>query len=97
MNSLDFHIFSKIEGHTDTMGSPEYNYDLSLKRSLSVIDAITKYSNMPKGKEIELIPAAYGESRLKIKTVQEKRCEDNRRVGIRIMPIFIDTSKKVLK
>jgi len=79
-----------IEGHTDTVGDEDYNYRLSLARSYSLINEIRK-DNFFNSKEIDLIPAAYGESKLNIKTADNTFEKRNRRVVIRIVPKFIGT------
>ena len=49
-----------IEGHTDTVGDKNYNYKLSLDRSLSLIKEF-KEDDFFRDPDIDLIPAAFGE------------------------------------
>jgi len=84
-----------IEGHTDTVGEEDYNYKLSLARSLSLIQEFKKdpfFSNS----DIDLIPAAFGESKLAVHTLDNTFNEENRRVVIRIVPKFIGTTQQIM-
>ena len=84
-----------IEGHTDTVGEEDYNYKLSLARSLSLIEEFKKepfFSNS----DIDLIPAAFGESKLAELTPDNTFNEENRRVVIRIVPKFIGTTQQIM-
>ena len=84
-----------IEGHTDTVGEEDYNYNLSLARSLSLIEEFKKdpfFSNS----DIDLIPAAFGESKLAELTPDNTFNEENRRVVIRIVPKFIGTTQQIM-
>ena len=84
-----------IEGHTDTVGEEDYNYKLSLARSLSLIEEFKKepfFSNS----DIDLIPAAFGESKLAVHTLDNTFNEENRRVVIRIVPKFIGTTQQIM-
>jgi len=84
-----------IEGHTDTVGEEDYNYKLSLARSLSLIQEFKKdpfFSNS----DIDLIPAAFGESKLAVHTLDNTFNEENRRVVIRIVPKFIGTMQQIM-
>ena len=84
-----------IEGHTDTVGEEDYNYKLSLARSLSLIQEFKKdpfFSNS----DIDLIPAAFGESKLAELTPDNTFNEENRRVVIRIVPKFIGTTQQIM-
>lgn len=84
-----------IEGHTDTVGEEDYNYNLSLARSLSLIQEFKKdpfFSNS----DIDLIPAAFGESKLAVHTPDNTRNMQNRRVVIRIVPKFIGTTQQIM-
>jgi outer membrane protein OmpA-like peptidoglycan-associated protein len=67
-----------VEGHTDAVGSDQYNLELSKRRAESVRQALTTYYNInPRNLEI----AGYGEAYLRIQTVEAE--EENRRVTIR--------------
>lgn len=67
-----------IEGHTDAVGSPAYNMDLSRRRAASVKAALTDFFNIGPG---SLETVGYGEQFLKIPTPDEE--PENRRVTIR--------------
>jgi outer membrane protein OmpA-like peptidoglycan-associated protein len=67
-----------IEGHTDAVGSQEYNWRLSQRRAEAVKDLITEYYLVPPD---NLVTAGLGEAYLKIWTPQPE--EENRRVTIR--------------
>jgi outer membrane protein OmpA-like peptidoglycan-associated protein len=67
-----------IAGHTDTEGSADYNDRLSCERALSV----RRYLNSKHGiNDMNLIPMGFGFA--KLKNVQDKLSQDNRRVEIR--------------
>lgn len=67
-----------IEGHTDAVGSDEYNLDLSRRRAESVKQALTTYYSIdPKN----LATVGYGERFPRIRTDEAE--EENRRVTIR--------------
>ncbi len=83
-----------IEGHTDTMGDEDYNYKLSLARSLSLINEFKK-DEFFRNPDIDLIPAAFGESKLAEPTADNTLEEKNRRVVIRIVPKFIGTTGQI--
>ena len=84
-----------IEGHTDTVGEEDYNYNLSLARSLSLIQEFKK-DPFFRDRDIDLIPAAFGESKLVDPTSDNTFNEKNRRVVIRIVPKFIGTTKQIM-
>jgi len=84
-----------IEGHTDTVGEEDYNYKLSLARSLSLIKEFKK-DDFFKNPEIDLIPAAFGESKLAVPTSDNTFKAENRRVVIRIVPKFIGTMQQIM-
>jgi outer membrane protein OmpA-like peptidoglycan-associated protein len=67
-----------VEGHTDAVGSDEYNLDLSRRRAESVKQALTTYYDIdPRN----IVTAGYGERYLRIQTPEAE--EENRRVTIR--------------
>ena len=84
-----------IEGHTDTVGDKNYNYKLSLDRSLSLIKEF-KEDDFFRDPDIDLIPAAFGESKLAEPTPDNTFNEENRRVVIRIVPKFIGTMQQIM-
>ncbi len=84
-----------IEGHTDTVGEEDYNYNLSLARSLSLIEEFKK-DPFFRDRDIDLIPAAFGESKLAEPTPDNTFNEENRRVVIRIVPKFIGTTQQIM-
>ena len=84
-----------IEGHTDTVGEEDYNYKLSLARSLSLIEEFKK-DPFFRDRDIDLIPAAFGESKLVDPTSDNTFNEKNRRVVIRIVPKFIGTTQQIM-
>jgi outer membrane protein OmpA-like peptidoglycan-associated protein len=84
-----------IEGHTDTVGDKNYNYKLSLDRSLSLIKEF-KEDDFFRDPDIDLIPAAFGESKLAVHTPDNTRNMKNRRVVIRIVPKFIGTMQQIM-
>ncbi len=67
-----------IEGHTDAVGSEEYNQMLSEKRAEAVKRALTEYFNIPPE---NLVTIGYGERFLKIPVPDAE--PENRRVVIR--------------
>ncbi len=67
-----------IEGHTDAVGSEEYNQILSEKRAEAVKRALTEYFNIPAE---NLVTIGYGERFLKIPVPDAE--PENRRVVIR--------------
>ncbi len=84
-----------IEGHTDTVGDKNYNYKLSLDRSLSLIKEF-KEDDFFRDPDIDLIPAAFGESKLAVLTPDNTLNKKNRRVVIRIVPKFIGTMQQIM-
>ncbi|HSG96317.1 MAG TPA: OmpA family protein, partial [Afifellaceae bacterium] len=73
-----------IEGHTDAVGSEIYNLALSDRRAESVAIVLSDYFEVPPE---NLITQGYGESHLKIPTLEPER--QNRRVAVRrITPLI---------
>jgi len=75
-----------IDGHTDTTGSRDYNYDLSERRAETVADHLIGWDVLPG----RLIVRGFGETDLAVRTgdgVSEPR---NRRVEIQIVPYTED-------
>lgn len=72
----------RIEGHTDSLGSEEYNMDLSRKRALAVQNLLTQ-----RGVGIHRIEIiGYGESAPVASNDTENGRQLNRRVEIKIVP-----------
>lgn len=67
-----------IEGHTDAVGTEEFNQTLSEDRAAAVKDALIVQYGIP---EQNLVDVGYGEEFLKIDTPYDE--EENRRVAIR--------------
>jgi outer membrane protein OmpA-like peptidoglycan-associated protein/cation transport regulator ChaB len=67
-----------IEGHTDAVGSEEYNLKLSRERAAAIKKALTTYYVIP---ERNLKTVGYGERYLKIPTPEPEA--ENRRVSVR--------------
>ena len=72
----------RIEGHTDSIGSEEYNRRLSKRRAMAVRDALVQRGVDPR--RIQLI--GYGESRPIATNQTEAGRQLNRRVTIVIIP-----------
>lgn len=91
-----------IEGHTDNVGDDISNNELSLARANSFLSRMKekmvdeKYITDDESLNI-LIPVGYGESKLKVKMPgkKEHRCEENRRVEIKIIPKFSKTIENI--
>ncbi|RKF13460.1 OmpA family protein [Roseovarius spongiae] len=67
-----------VEGHTDAIGDATYNLALSDRRAETVALALTEYFDVPPQ---NLITQGYGESDLKVRTLQAERA--NRRAAVR--------------
>jgi outer membrane protein OmpA-like peptidoglycan-associated protein len=65
-----------IEGHTDQVGSSQYNMDLSLKRAQSVIRALVRFGISSQ----RLTPLGYGATRLY--NPAQPEASENRRVRV---------------
>ncbi|MEJ6401588.1 OmpA family protein [Yoonia sp. 2307UL14-13] len=73
-----------IEGHTDAVGDAGYNLALSDRRAETVALALTEYFRVPPE---NLITQGYGESNLKVATLEAER--QNRRAAVRnITPLL---------
>jgi chemotaxis protein MotB len=72
-----------IEGHTDNVGTPEYNWDLSVKRATSIVKILQEHSDIdPK----RFMPTGRG-MYLPIDTADTKEARQlNRRTEIILMP-----------
>jgi outer membrane protein OmpA-like peptidoglycan-associated protein len=72
----------RVEGHTDSVGTEEYNLDLSFRRANSVRDLLVK-----RGVNISRIqPAGFGETMPVATNATEAGRQLNRRVEIKIAP-----------
>ncbi len=73
-----------VEGHTDAVGSPELNLELSDRRAESVAQVLTEYFEIPPE---NLVTQGFGEQYLKEQTTEASRI--NRRVAVRrITPLL---------
>lgn len=71
----------EIAAHTDDIGSPEFNQELSERRAAAVVDALVS-----RGASIErLVPRGYGESRPIADNSTEEGQAQNRRVEFKIL------------
>jgi len=79
-----------VEGHTDTVGTNAYNFELSFRRAKAVTDFWQEELEFgtTTDLEIDLLPAGYGETRLLKKTPDNVREPANRRIEVRIVPKF---------
>jgi outer membrane protein OmpA-like peptidoglycan-associated protein len=73
------HYKFRVEGHTDTVGSPESNKVLSQRRAQAVVNYISAKFNID---ESRMQPVGMGESDLLVKTGQQVPEERNRRVQV---------------
>lgn len=69
-----------VEGHTDNIGNPSYNYNLSQKRAKSVNNYFVELGLLPSKLKIK----AYGEQKPKFPNDSDKNRAKNRRVEIRV-------------
>jgi peptidoglycan-associated lipoprotein len=69
-----------VIGHTDTIGTRDYNYQLSLRRARKVADLLAKQGVDRNILDIE----SHGEDNLLIKTGDQVREPRNRRVEITV-------------
>ena len=67
-----------ISGHTDTVGSKEYNYNLSLDRAKTMFDILVANGAVPD----DIRVTSHGEGNLLIKTRDDVPEPKNRRVEI---------------
>jgi OmpA-OmpF porin, OOP family len=79
-----------LEGGTDSVGSAEYNYDLSQRRANSVIQYLASKYNVPAHK-IYVIGLGKDKPVESNKTKQGRA--DNRRVDVRLMTNSTDTNQ----
>lgn len=88
-----------VEGHTDTRGSLNHNYYLSFERAKSVTDYWQTELDfgIVTDKEIDLLPAGYGENRLAVETKNSVGEPHNRRIEIRVIPKFDKILEEIIK
>ena len=72
-----------IDGHTDTSGSADLNYNLSQERANNVARYVIEQGIMPE----RFIVTGYGETRLKVPTGDGVKNATNRRVEIWLSPL----------
>ncbi len=70
-------IFVTIQGHTDNVGTPEYNMDLSLRRARAVMDVLTERYGINKAR---LKAEGFGESQPIASNDTEEGRARNRRI-----------------
>ncbi len=73
------HYKFRVEGHTDTVGSPEANKVLSQRRAQAVVNYISAKFNIDVSR---MQPVGMGENDLLVKTGQQVPEERNRRVEV---------------
>jgi OmpA-OmpF porin, OOP family len=71
----------EISGHTDSVGDPEYNLELSKQRALSVKDALMKQGVDAK----KMVANGYGDQRPLVDNNNEEDRKKNRRVEFKII------------
>lgn len=83
-----------VQGYTDTVGSPEYNLQLSERRA----DAVTRYLTMTHGIPlIRIYKLGYGEDSPAAENTTREGREQNRRVEVRVLapPEFSSQAQQV--
>ncbi len=90
----------QVEGHTDTVGPPEINMELSTRRALAAfgemlrtVPRLTTYRNL-RGQPV-LAVAGYGEMRLAVPTADNVNEPRNRRIDLRILLYMPDTRQEL--
>ena len=73
------HYRFRVEGHTDTVGSPAANQALSQRRAKAVVNYISAKFNIPMDR---LVPVGMGEQDLAVKTAAQVPEPKNRRVVV---------------
>lgn len=73
-----------VEGHTDSDGTDEYNYELSKNRCNSVIKKLKFLFRKNSDYDYDAIP--YGETRPKVENDTDSNKQINRRVEITVLP-----------
>jgi OmpA-OmpF porin, OOP family len=69
----------RIEGHTDTVGTPEFNHELSERRAIAVRDHLTRRFGVDPAR---LEAVGLGESQLLVRTPDQTPEARNRRVQV---------------
>jgi len=77
-----------IDGHTDTTGSREYNYDLSERRAEAVAERLIRRNVLPG----RLIVRGFGETDPIVRTGDNVNEPENRRVELQIVPYREDNN-----
>ncbi|MDZ7373121.1 MAG: OmpA family protein [candidate division KSB1 bacterium] len=72
----------EIQGHTDDIGSEEYNLDLSQRRAESVRRFLVEHGIDPS----RLVAKGYGESMPAVENTSEENRQKNRRVEFKMIP-----------
>ena len=72
----------QIEGNTDSVGNPEYNYELSQRRASSVIQYLAHKYNVPPHK---IYVIGLGKDRPEAQNTTAQGRAENRRVDVRLM------------
>lgn len=75
-----------IEGHTDDVGSPEANLDLSRRRAESVVDYLAAQGLSPES----MLALGFGESRPLASNATDSGRRENRRVEIVVLDFGVD-------
>lgn len=75
-------VYLEIQGHTDSIGSEEYNYQLGLKRAQAVRDYLHNAHQIPLHR-MQII--SYGETQPVFPNTMKEGREKNRRVVIVVM------------
>jgi peptidoglycan-associated lipoprotein len=82
VKALDKTVYIEIEGHTDGLGSDEYNQQVGLKRA----EAVREYLNEKGGLPLHLISViSYGKSRPVADNATKAGRAENRRVVIKVL------------
>jgi outer membrane protein OmpA-like peptidoglycan-associated protein len=71
-----------VEGHTDTVGSQDYNVPLSRDRAEAVADALVRDGVNPRRIDVR----GFGKTRLAVPTADNVPDRRNRRVRVRLIP-----------
>ncbi len=82
VKALDKTVYLEIEGHTDNIGSEEYNYELGLKRSEAVLQYLNEKGSLP----LHLMSVvSYGEKKPVAENSTREGRSQNRRVVVRVL------------
>jgi len=91
-------ISIEISSHTDSRGPNEYNYQLSVRRSESVVNYLTSHGINPS----RLIAKGYGETKLLNRCADGVRCSEeehklNRRTEVKVLDIDVEQKSPAAK